>query len=59
MLNSDLDSDLSIDAHNNQAKNLLKKFSNEIGEVLVDELLNADQKDEAGIYEQRERVKDP
>ena len=48
---------LSIDAHNNQAKNLLKKFSNEIGGVLVDELLNADQKDEAGIYEQRERVK--
>jgi pyruvate-ferredoxin/flavodoxin oxidoreductase len=48
---------LSIDAHNNQAKNLLKKFSNEIGGVLVDELLNADQKDESGIYEQRERVK--
>ena len=48
---------LSIDAHNNQAKNLLKKFSNEIGGVLVDELLIADQKDEAGIYEQRERVK--
>ena len=48
---------LSIDAHNNQAKNLIKKFSNEIGGVLVDEILNADQKDEAGIYEQRERVK--
>jgi pyruvate-ferredoxin/flavodoxin oxidoreductase len=48
---------LSIDAHNKQAKNLLKKFSNEIGGVLVDELLNADQKDESGIYEQRERVK--
>jgi pyruvate-ferredoxin/flavodoxin oxidoreductase len=48
---------LSIDAHNNQAKNLIKKFSNEIGEALVTELLNAAQKDEAGIYEQRERVK--
>ena len=48
---------LSIDMHNSQAKNLIKKFSNEIGEVLVNELLNADQKDEAGIYEQRERVK--
>src|ERR1035437_9280102 len=48
---------LSIDAHNSQAKNLIKKFSNEIGEVLVTELLNADQKEEAGIYEQRERVK--
>jgi pyruvate-ferredoxin/flavodoxin oxidoreductase len=48
---------LSIDAHNIQAKNLLKKFSNEIGEVLVTEILNADQKDESGIHEQRERVK--
>jgi pyruvate-ferredoxin/flavodoxin oxidoreductase len=48
---------LSIDAHNLQAQNLLKKFSNEVGEVLVDEILKADQKDEAGIYEQRERVK--
>jgi pyruvate-ferredoxin/flavodoxin oxidoreductase len=48
---------LSIDAHNIQAKNLLKKFSNEVGEVLVNELLNADQKDETGIHEQRERVK--
>jgi pyruvate-ferredoxin/flavodoxin oxidoreductase len=48
---------LSIDAHNLQAQNLLKKFANEIGEVLVNEILNADQKDEAGIYEQRERIK--
>ena len=48
---------LSIDAHNIQAKNLLKKFSDEIGEVLVTELLNTDQKDEVGIHEQRERVK--
>jgi pyruvate-ferredoxin/flavodoxin oxidoreductase len=48
---------LSIDAHNLQAKNLLKKFSNEVGEVLVEAIINADQKDEAGIYEQRERVK--
>ena len=48
---------LSIDAHNIQAKNLLKKFSNEIGELLVTEIFNADQKDESGIHEQRERVK--
>jgi pyruvate-ferredoxin/flavodoxin oxidoreductase len=48
---------LSIDAHNLQAQNLLKKFSNEVGEVLVEEILKADQKDEAGIYEQRERIK--
>ncbi|MCL5028360.1 MAG: pyruvate:ferredoxin (flavodoxin) oxidoreductase [Bacteroidetes bacterium] len=47
---------LAIDKHNTQAKNLLKKLSAEIGDQLVEGLLNADQKDEAGIYEQRERV---
>lgn len=47
---------LAIDKHNAQAKNLVKKLSAEIGEKLIDELLNADQKDEAGIYEQRQRV---
>jgi pyruvate-ferredoxin/flavodoxin oxidoreductase len=47
---------LAIDNHNTHAKNLLKKFSAEIGEQLVDSLLNADQKNEAGIYEQREKV---
>ncbi len=35
---------------------LLKNLAVEIGEDLVDGLLNADQKDEAGIHEQRERV---
>ncbi len=48
---------LAIDKHNLQAKNLLKKLSSDIGDELVSGLLNADQKDEAGIYEQRERVK--
>lgn len=48
---------LAIDKHNEQAKNLLKKLADDIGQQLVDELLNADQKDEPGIYEQRERVK--
>jgi pyruvate-ferredoxin/flavodoxin oxidoreductase len=48
---------LAIDKHNLQAKNLLARLSSEIGQDLVDGLLNADQKDEAGIYEQRERVK--
>jgi pyruvate-ferredoxin/flavodoxin oxidoreductase len=47
---------LSIDQHNLTAKNLLKKLANEIGEVLVNELLNANQKDETGIHDQRERV---
>ncbi len=47
---------LAIDKHNNQAKMLLQKHIAELGEELVNALLNADQKDEAGIYEQRERV---
>ncbi len=47
---------LAIDKHNLQAKNILKRLSNEIGQDLAESLINADQKDEAGIYEQRERV---
>ena len=47
---------LAIDKHNLQAKNLLHKLANEIGQDLVDGLINADQKDEAGIYEQRQKV---
>jgi len=47
---------LAIDMHNIQAKQLLKKYKTELGEQLVDELINALQNDEAGIYEQRERV---
>ncbi len=47
---------LAIDKHNDQAKNLVKVLSSELGDELVNGLLNADQKDEAGIYEQRQRV---
>jgi pyruvate-ferredoxin/flavodoxin oxidoreductase len=47
---------LAIDKHTAQAQNLIKKLSSEIGDELVNNLLNADQKDEAGIYEQRQRV---
>ena len=47
---------LAIDNHNHQAKELLKSFATEVGSELVDALLNATQKDEAEIYEQRERV---
>ncbi|MBK6504383.1 MAG: pyruvate:ferredoxin (flavodoxin) oxidoreductase [Ignavibacteria bacterium] len=48
---------LSVDKHNEYAKELLKDLSSEIGETLVNELLNANQSDETGIHEQRERVK--
>lgn len=47
---------LAIDKHNGQARMLLQKHIAELGGELVQALLNADQKDEAGIYEQRERV---
>lgn len=47
---------LAIDKHNHQAQELLKSFASEVGSDLVDALLKADQKDEAEIYEQRERV---
>ena len=47
---------LAIDNHNLQAKDLLKRFASEVGNDLVDALINATQKDEAEIFEQRERV---
>ena len=47
---------LSIDKHNEQAKHLLKKLASDIGDDTCWRTLNADQKDETGIYEQRERV---
>jgi len=47
---------LSIDQFNEQATTLLVKHGEKIGERLVFDLINADQKDEAGILEQRERV---
>jgi pyruvate-ferredoxin/flavodoxin oxidoreductase len=48
---------LAIDKHNAQAKELLVRLASYIGDDLVNQLINASQKDEAGIYEQRERVK--
>lgn len=47
---------LAIDKHNDQANVYLKKLSGVIGEQLVNDIVNAKQRDEAEIYEQRERV---
>ncbi|MDP4173851.1 MAG: pyruvate:ferredoxin (flavodoxin) oxidoreductase [Bacteroidota bacterium] len=47
---------LAVDKHNQFAKELLVTLSDVIGQDLVNELLNADQSDETGIYNQRERV---
>ncbi len=47
---------LTIDKQNEHAKELLQKLSGEVGEVLVKEILEANQGDETGIHDQRERV---
>lgn len=48
---------LTIDKLTEMARELVKKLSAEIGGEFADQLLNADQTDESGIYDQRERVK--
>jgi pyruvate-ferredoxin/flavodoxin oxidoreductase len=47
---------LSIDKHNEYARELVSELAQEIGETLAGEILNADQSDESGIYEQRTRI---
>jgi pyruvate-ferredoxin/flavodoxin oxidoreductase len=47
---------LTIDKQNEYARELLPHFAPELGSELVEGLLNADQSDEKGIQEQRERV---
>ena len=48
---------LTIDKHTEMAKELVQKLASQIGTQLVNDILNAQQTDEAGIYAQRERVK--
>jgi pyruvate-ferredoxin/flavodoxin oxidoreductase len=47
---------VSIDKQKEFAGELLKKLAPKLGDELVTALLTADQRDEAGIFEQRERV---
>jgi pyruvate-ferredoxin/flavodoxin oxidoreductase len=47
---------LTIDKRNEYARELVGTLSSEIGSALVEDILNADQSDEAGIRAQRERV---
>jgi pyruvate-ferredoxin/flavodoxin oxidoreductase len=47
---------LTFDKHSEYARELLKLLAGEIGETLVDEMLAADQSNEAGIQAQRQRV---
>ncbi len=47
---------VALDKQLEQAVEMLKSLTSEVGGVLTNELLEADQSNEAGIYEQRERV---
>jgi pyruvate-ferredoxin/flavodoxin oxidoreductase len=47
---------VSLDQQKEFASQLLKKLSASVGDELVTAILNASQKDEADIYEQRQRV---
>ncbi len=47
---------ISLDKQNEYARELAASLRDQLGGELVDAILNADQSDEAGIYEQRERV---
>ncbi len=47
---------VSIDKQQEFAAELLQKLAPRVGDTLVSAILSADQSDEAGIYEQRERV---
>jgi pyruvate-ferredoxin/flavodoxin oxidoreductase len=47
---------VSLDKQMEFARELLQRLAPQLGDDLVAALLNADQRDEAGLYEQRERV---
>lgn len=47
---------VSIDQQKQFAEELLKKLAPQLGDDFVTQIVNADQSDEAGIYDQRERV---
>jgi pyruvate-ferredoxin/flavodoxin oxidoreductase len=47
---------VSVDKQKEFASELLKKLAGAVGQDLADGILGADQTDEAGIYDQRERV---
>ncbi|MBN2411570.1 pyruvate:ferredoxin (flavodoxin) oxidoreductase [candidate division KSB1 bacterium] len=48
---------LTYDKHNEFARELIQRLASEIGDDLANAILKADQSTEAGIYDQRERVK--
>ncbi len=49
---------LAVDSQTNHAKTLVRSLAGALGDSLVEDLLNAEQNDEAGIRMQRERVEE-
>jgi pyruvate-ferredoxin/flavodoxin oxidoreductase len=49
---------LAVDKHTEMARELVQKLAAQVGEVLATGLLEAKQDDEAGIYDQRQRVQE-
>ena len=49
---------VAIDKHTEQAFELLKQLKSQLKEELVEAIIKADQSDEAGIFEQRQRIFD-
>ncbi len=47
---------LTVDKHNEYARELVQHFASQLGDTMVQEVLNADQSTEAGIKAQRDRV---
>ncbi|RLA39407.1 MAG: pyruvate:ferredoxin (flavodoxin) oxidoreductase, partial [Gammaproteobacteria bacterium] len=47
---------LALDKQRQFAEELLEEFKQNLGDALVNDLLSADETDEAGIYQQRQRV---
>ncbi|MCX6163996.1 MAG: pyruvate:ferredoxin (flavodoxin) oxidoreductase, partial [Ignavibacteriae bacterium] len=47
---------LSVDKHNEYASELLARLKDKVGEAFANEILSANQKDETGIYAQRQTV---
>jgi pyruvate-ferredoxin/flavodoxin oxidoreductase len=47
---------LAVDSHQKQAQELVRKLGGQLGDELVEGLLNADQTSEAGLATQRQRI---
>ncbi|NNC94904.1 MAG: pyruvate:ferredoxin (flavodoxin) oxidoreductase, partial [Chitinophagales bacterium] len=49
---------IAVDKHMQQAMELVQKLEKELGKEFARAIIEADQSDEAGIYEQRERIEE-